>query len=151
MFSSTRWKLLVRTGNLSTRHSGTISLWLLGESHNQCKAILSLPQKVLFWLASPSPVRCPTALAVSKKVQWAGPCCHWPVRRLHWAWALIQASVVQRCRRMALSIPAPRQYIHAHAHTNTKTYRHTHHTHMHTHTSDTRLKSMHRHTYTHSI
>lgn len=109
-------------GSLSTRRSGKKCPWPLGKSRNQMQISGKNPHSTVFWLVSPSPARCPTAQAVSKKVQWAGPCCHWPVRRLHWALTLIRASVVQRCRRMASSIHAPRQYIHRHIHTCTHTH-----------------------------
>lgn len=65
--------------------------------------------------------RCRTDPTVSKKVQWAGPCCHWPIRRLLWACALIPAPLVQKCRRMA-SIPAHRRSTHSHTHNHTCTH-----------------------------
>ena len=73
----------------------------------------------LYFSSFLNPARCQMAPAVCKKVQWAGPCCHWPIRRLRWACALILVPLVQRCRRMALSIPALRQYTHTHTHTHT--------------------------------
>lgn len=59
-------------------------------------------------------VRCQMAPAVCRKVQWAGPCCHWRIKHLHWAYVQIQVSLVQRCRRMVLSIPALRKYTFTH-------------------------------------
>lgn len=153
MFSSTRWNLQ-RMDNQSTRLSWKKSC-LLGECEcTQQKNIwiyiyvaisqCSLFSLCFFFLSLSiwNSARCQTAPAVCKKVQWAGPCCHWPIRRLCWACALTQVPLVQRCRRMASSIPALRQYTHL----NTRT-----HTYIHAHTQDAQLKSMHRHTYTHSI
>lgn len=92
----------------------------------------------LIWLCSPPPVpvsvRCPMAPAVCRTAQWVAPCCHWQTRHRHWACVLIQVPQGQRCKRMALSIPALRKYTHIlYMHTHTHTFYTCAHTHANTH------------------